>query len=214
MTQEEALAVLQNLYPWPKRQPDVEAKISAPGWLEEWNRELFARFLGPETRCVLELGTWTGLSARCMLDCAPNASCICIDHFRGSEAHRTDPYFADHCANLFALFCQASWEYRDRLYPIRAETMDGLALVDSLCLCPELVYVDADHRYKYVRRDVETVLDLFPGAIIVGDDYAVEESEDFAVARAVNDVADSRGIMLHVHQGAWYILPEGMEEEA
>ncbi|NUQ65213.1 MAG: hypothetical protein HUU20_22330 [Pirellulales bacterium] len=46
--------------------------------------------------------------------------------------------------------------------------MEGLQRVGEAGLEPDLVYIDADHRYESVVKDLTTALDLFPRAILVG----------------------------------------------
>ncbi len=54
----------------------------------------------------------------------------------------------------------------------------------------DVIYIDGDHRYEQVRRDLKHAQDcLAPGGVICGDDLEVQRGEgaDAAVARAVVD---------------------------
>jgi hypothetical protein len=66
---------------------------------------------------------------------------------------------------------------------------------------PDLVYIDADHRYESVVKDLSTALDLFPRAIIVGDDFNWDE-----VRRAVETVTSQRGIPHEAFGTGWRVL--------
>ena len=50
------------------------------------------------------------------------------------------------------------------------------------------VYIDGNHYYEYVLKDLRLCLSkVKPGGIIAGDDYEWGEKEDFPVKRAVQD---------------------------
>jgi hypothetical protein len=50
------------------------------------------------------------------------------------------------------------------------------------------VYVDGNHSYDYVMRDLQLCrMKVKPGGIIAGDDYTWGEQEGFPVKRAVHD---------------------------
>ena len=46
---------------------------------------------------------------------------------------------------------------------------------------PELIYIDADHHYEAVLRDVRACLKAFPKALVVGDDYGNYKDVENAV---------------------------------
>ena len=58
--------------------------------------------------------------------------------------------------------------------------------------------MDADHSFEAVKADFECVLELFPGAIIVGDDWGWKSVRDGVLA-----VAERRGVKVEVHGYAW-----------
>ena len=65
---------------------------------------------------------------------------------------------------------------------------------------PELVYIDADHRYDSVVADLATAAELFPRATIVGDDWNWE-----SVRAAVEAVARAQKLNVEVLGSAWRI---------
>jgi hypothetical protein len=68
------------------------------------------------------------------------------------------------------------------MIPVRAETIEGLQQISQQGLTPDVFYVDADHSYEAVTQELNTISQLFPSALIVGDDYNWED-----VRRAVAD---------------------------
>jgi hypothetical protein len=49
-----------------------------------------------------------------------------------------------------------------------------------------VIYIDADHHYEAAKSDIKKALELFPEAILVGDDYGNYED----VRRAVHECAN------------------------
>jgi hypothetical protein len=103
--------------------------------------------------------------------------------------------------HLFEMFLAETWEYRDRVIPVKAESVDGMQRVAGAGLQPEVVYVDADHSDEQVLQDVSTALDLFPRARIVGDDWDWP-----GVRRAVEQLVSERRLKLEIYQTAWRIV--------
>ena len=64
-----------------------------------------------------------------------------------------------------------------------------------------MVHIDGDHSYASVVKDLSTALDLFPQAIIVGDDFNWDD-----VRRAVETVAAERGIAFEEFGTGWRML--------
>jgi len=192
------LAQLRRRYPWPGTMPNVQPDDH--GWFQPCNARLLRRFLGPQTELIVELGSWLGRSARFMLHAAPNASVICIDHWRGSpEHHRPGRDVRDKLPRLYQTFLRNMWDGRGRVVPVRADTIDGLSEVGRLGLAPDVIYVDAGHDYREVSAELRTAIDLFPRAQIAGDDWIYFDG----VRRAVGQLARRRGLGIIREENAW-----------
>lgn len=151
-------------YKFPKEKPKVEKKIC--GWFNSTNSAYLRMMLNKNVKYVMELGSWLGMSARTMADFAPNATVICIDHWKGSIEHQ-DIFFPE----LYETFLVNCWDYKDRIIPIKEESIVGMKKVYESGIKPELIYVDASHEYEDVKKDIQTAKKLFPDAVICGDDY-------------------------------------------
>lgn len=199
--QKAAIAQLRAAAPWPQTRPTVQPRMQ-DGWLREPVQRALAAHLSQETQLVVELGSWLGLSTRFISDCAPNATVIAVDHWLGSEEHHTRPEYKALLPELFETFLVNCWSYQERILPLRMDGGDGLRLLAQHGLLPDLIYVDADHSYAAVRRDFELILDLFPHAVVVGDDWDWP-----GVSAAVTDVADARKLQVDTDGLAWRYIP-------
>jgi hypothetical protein len=63
------------------------------------------------------------------------------------------------------------WPLRHKVVPIHMDSVAGLEWLKSQRIQPDIIYIDGDHHYKAVVRDLEACSRLFPDAILVGDDY-------------------------------------------
>mmetsp|Transcript_24972 Transcript_24972/g.42232 ORF Transcript_24972/g.42232 Transcript_24972/m.42232 type:complete len:316 (+) Transcript_24972:55-1002(+) len=186
---------------FPESHPGVPTK--AHGWFLDTHKRVFDRVLNPETKIIIELGSWFGSSAKWFCE-NTNATIFAIDIWDDSFILRDEHYvdsnsklsrlLRDH--PLYPTFLANLWEHRDRLVPLRMKTVDGLQFLKSRGITPDVIYIDADHHYEPAREDISAALDLFPNAILVGDDYGNYED----VRRAVHECANKAGKTVHVDQ--------------
>ncbi len=160
---------LREIFPWPEKRPHLEECWH--GWFSQDHERLLSRYLSADTKLVVELGSWMGLSTRFLCVAAPNAAVVAIDHWAGSQEHFADPQLAALVPGSYDQFIANMWPLRDRVVPVRLTTKLGMQLVKSLELEPDLVYVDAAHDTNSVLEDLYGATIYFPGAKIVGDDW-------------------------------------------
>ena len=170
------------LYPWPERKPEVPSNWH--GWFSEPNQTMLRGLLSESTRVIVELGAWCGVSTKFLLDQAPNATVISIDHWLGSKEHQKEE-FSQILPNLYETFLVNLWDDRKRLIPLRANTVEGLENLHQWRICVDLTYIDASHEYEEVFCDIKTAIDLFPNSTICGDDWSWGD-----VRRAVEEISE------------------------
>jgi len=77
---------------------------------------------------------------------------------------------------------------------MKMDSVEALQLLKRSGIAPEVIYVDANHHYQPVIRDIEGCLDAFPEAELIGDDWDYKEVRD-----AVKVVALKYRKDLYVH---------------
>ncbi len=186
---------------WPAERPVVPTPPER-NWLFTGTVMALTDTVPRDASLIVEVGSWLGRSTRFLCDLVPNACVIAIDHWRGSPEHGCDPDLLPLLPRLYETFLSESWEYRHRIIPLRAGSIDGLRQVASAGLVPDAIYLDADHSYESVLADLSTSLDLFPKTSIVGDDWNWE-----TVRTAVQTVAKQRNLRVDLFNNtAWRIL--------
>jgi hypothetical protein len=201
-TEESPVARLRRAFPWPDARPELKGAIQAPGWFGEGTDEIVAGSLTSETRLVVELGAWLGMSTRFIADLAPNATVISIDHWQGSPEHRANDDYRPLLSTLYDTFLALCWRYRDQIVPLRMSTLEGLRTLAEYGLAPDVVFIDAEHSFDAVSAELEMARRLFPRALLIGDDYDWQ-----GVQTAVDRFARSNGLLVE-RKGArgWRLL--------
>jgi hypothetical protein len=187
-------------------------------------------------KLIVELGTWKGSSAihmativkRLALDC----SIICIDtwlgHWRwwvnkniasqGSTEGRDNESRTlwkeinpQHGWPMVYNQFVANVMHTDNsgiIIPIPQTTEHGMMMLKHWGVHPDMIYIDADHRYVSVYRDLNDAFSLLaPGGVILGDDYSADYP---GVIQAVDEFISEKKLSLHIHEpNKWAVVTCG-----
>lgn len=197
------------------------------GWFRPGNAETLSHIIRPQHRCILELGSWLGVSTMKLLQQAPNALVFAVDIWSNdyflTDSHydKSDPTFknilekhpiyhqflANTKKHRLRKVTDAEGESYEGLVPMKMPSAEALRILKSLGVQPDVIYIDASHHYDYVVEDVTDCLTLFPHAQLVGDDW-----DNLDVRRAVNDVAARFRKEIYVNGGTcWTFEVSSME---
>ena len=206
---EAELSELRKAYPWPTERPDVKPEPKM-GWFCGDTANMIKRYVNRDTRLIVELGSWLGLSARHILSWSPTLHLICVDHWKGSAEHHRRPDCAKFMRDdlLHKTFIHNMWKFRERLTAVRNSTLEGMQEIADCKLMPDIIYVDASHDEESVLADCRTARKLFPGAQIVGDDYCRGP-----VAKAAHRFADENNLRVvltetTLRHAGWTVEPK------
>lgn len=189
---------LKEKYRWPEKKPNLEK--NAQGWFTKEAAQILGKYLNEETKIVVELGSWFGKSTRHILEAAPNALVIAVDHWKGSKEHN-ERIDTEKLKKLYGTFLVNCWDYQDRLIPLKTYTQKGLEEIAEEGLVPDLIYIDAAHDYKSVMADIQKSVALFPTSQIVGDDWNWGKGKP--VRKAVLECANLYGFEMGILNNTW-----------
>lgn len=199
------LGILAHKYAWPDFVPNVPPDDH--GWFGECNEYVLSLLLGDETKVVLELGSWLGKSTRFILEKAPNAEVIAVDHWLGTKQITDDaPDCAAKLPLLYETFLANCQKYKSRLIPMRRNTVEAMDEIFRMGIRPNVIYLDAAHDYDSAKADLKKIGECFPEALLAGDDFSPKWD---GVMRAVWQYAEDgcRGMVFASHawamMGAW-----------
>lgn len=94
------------------------------------------------------------------------------------------------------------------IVPMRMDTLVSLRLIASLNIDIQMIYIDANHHYDSVYKDVKLAVELFPSAHILGDDWDYPD-----VQRAAKDIAAEKGLKIHVIEGKCWSYSDDVVRE-
>lgn len=187
----------ESAFPWSRARPlgDDFPRANRGNLLKGLNK-IVELLEGRDTPVILEIGSETGGSARHFCERLPTAVVIACDVWikrslgkgfycgteRSEEADRA--LSITRHAGMWPVFAHQVRDHRDRIIPLRGDRLEAMRTVHAAGVRPTLVYVDCIHKYKEVTEDLELAFELFPQAILCGDDYWARNGE---VIAAVED---------------------------
>jgi hypothetical protein len=198
---------------WPSY--DCTQPVNKHGWFRPGNRELLGKLMNSNKniKCVIELGSWLGLSTNFILDSCPNDAVVfAVDlwsneyFYSDNHYNKNDKKFAEILSktSIYHQFLVNTQHHKlisndetkqvsKGLVPMKMDTLTAMQILADAGVQPDLIYIDASHHYDYVVDDVRACLRLFPDAWLVGDDW---DNED--VKRAVQFVSKEACTSIHV----------------
>lgn len=163
----------------------------------------------PKNAVCAEIGVWMGEFSDLILKYAQPAKLYLIDCWEFQPAFASE-------ASLGTAKDQRSY---DKMYTavshrlgqkpnteiIRAYSQDAVTQFPDNFL--DWLYLDANHSYQHVLRDIRLYLPkIKPGGYITGDDYTWGKEFDYPVKRAVHDILTTAPLKLVKTIRSQYIL--------
>lgn len=161
------LKKLKGDFPYPTIKPELPP--DPHGWLSHHVEKMFKPLI-KNTKCIIEIGSWLGLSTRFWLENS-DAHVICIDTWEGSPEHQTLKGAMEKLPTLYETFIVNQWKWRDRVTPIKMWSTEALKLLTKYEIEPDFIYIDANHEFNDVYLDIVASRSCFPAALIGGDDW-------------------------------------------
>lgn len=204
-----ALESLRLRFPWPAQRPDVAA---VPWVMVYGGRDLIRHLIAVrQPRVIVEIGAFMGGSVRQWLKVCPDLTVVAIDPWpqkKGpdpfSDGHPIGRLHADQFRmpdGLYHAFLATMWKHQRQVIPVRGNGCDMLPLLHAIGLRPDLIYIDADKR----GAEIAICDELFPEAIICGDDWLWCDGWGYPSQKPVVDSARRRRRVLKTASNTWLI---------
>ncbi len=176
------------------------------GWFTNENIQTYRRLMSmvPNDANVAELGTWIGRSLCSVSDIVKdkNIKVTAVDTFGGTANERLDDSVAyAKSMDVHAEFLKNIKNHgiADNVNTLKMSTDDAVKSIEDEFF--DFVFVDAEHTYEAVKRDIENWLPkVKKNGIIAGHDYNNNDHPGVvkAVAETIGDnVKEESGIWIH-----------------
>lgn len=196
-------------FPWPAQRPDVSA---VPWVMDYGGRGLITNLIATRgLKLVVEIGAFVGGSVRQWLSVSPDVVVVAIDpwpqiegphaFYDGHPVGRMHSRQLREPEGLFHAFLATLWEDRERVIPVRGTGTRMLPVLHALGLRPDLIFIDADKQ----AAEIALCDELFPEAVVCGDDWLWCNGKRFPSQQPVRDSARRRGRVLKVVSNTWLI---------
>jgi hypothetical protein len=208
------IQVLSTKYAWPQEQPDFDPA--------EWVLDGGGKMLVVNKICkdrpflIIEIGSFLGSSIKKWLAISPNVYVIAIDPWEGewwADYARThgrneliDQFSREN--GPYLTFLSSLWEYKERLFPVRGKSPEKLYELTELAIQPDLIYFDSDK----IGTDIDIAHQLFPDAILTGDDWTWGIEQGYPIRKAVRAFAKKhRGYWIVSSRATWVLSPKPLK---
>jgi len=187
--------------------------VPAVPWVMDYGgRDLIRHLIAVrQPRVIVEIGAFMGGSVRQWLAMSPDVKVVAIDPW--PQIKGPDPFWERHPIGrlhtgqfrepdgLHLAFLATMWEHRNSVIPVRGNGCDMLPVLHAVGLRPDLIYIDADKR----GAEISICDELFPGAIICGDDWLWCDGWCYPTQKPVADSARRRRRVLKTASNTWLI---------
>jgi hypothetical protein len=183
----------------------VEHIYQQPQFGENWFggvEPLYSKFVDhmKDNSIFVEVGCWKGKSISYMgvevVNSGKNIKCYAVDTWKGSSEHQSyDEIIND---TLYDIFLNNIKCLSHVIIPIRKSSIE--AAEDFLDGSIDIVYIDANHDYEEVKKDIQAWLPkVKSGGIISGHDYGGWHG----VTKAVDEMFPT-GVVSSSVGATWY----------
>jgi cephalosporin hydroxylase len=184
-------------------------KMFEPSWFSFGKLYSFMVDRYPSGSHFVEIGSWKGCSSSYMAveihNSGKNIKFDCVDTWQGTQIgddksiHEQDPDVA--AGVLYERFLSNIDRVKQYINPVRMDSAEAAKNYKDESL--DFVFVDADHTYNGVMRDLNAwVPKIRVGGIIAGHDYAWCED----VRRAVCDFFGCDDATAPWNEGCWWVI--------
>ncbi|MBA3031358.1 MAG: class I SAM-dependent methyltransferase [Desulfobacterium sp.] len=201
------IQVLKKKYTWPQMQPE----FSPVEWiLDGGGKELVVnRICKDKPFLIIEIGCFLGSSIKKWFAVSSNVYIIAIDPWEGDwwvdyarmhGRHSLTAQFARE-NGPYLTFLSSLWGYKERLFPVRGASPEKLYELAKLGIQPDLIYFDSDK----TGMDIEIAHQLFPDAILTGDDWTWGIEQGYPIREAVRIFSKDHGYQIVANRATWVL---------
>jgi len=152
----------------------------------------------------VEIGTFRGVNAYAILSFLPVRMLYLVDPYLKYDEY-VESWIPNHSQNDFnndyVIAKKRLRKFNDKITFIKTKSEEATTLIpDDL----DFIYIDGNHKYEYVKQDLELYYPkLRDGGVLGGDNFEVEFQ---GIPRAVLEFVDKRNLKLYGVDKDWWVI--------
>lgn len=165
----------------------------------------FAAEKYPHPLRIAEIGVFFGTNARRMFKNLNVEKMFLIDPFQKYPAYQKEKNVVRFLPSSFKPALIVLKRYVHRVVPLQMTSEDAIDFVPNDL---DMVYIDGNHAYDYVKKDIELYYPKVKAGGIIGGHDIDGNSNGEDVRRAVFEFAEKNNLFVHISKPDWWILKE------
>ena len=155
----------------------------------------------------VEIGTFRGINAHAILSFLPMETLYLVDPYLQYEEY-SERWIPNHSQSDFNddydIAKKRLRKYRDKICFVKMKADEAVTISPLIPDGLDFVYIDGNHDYEYVKKDIELYYQkLRIGGVIGGDNFEVEFP---GVPRAVLEFVDTKNLKLYGADKDWWVI--------
>ena len=186
---------------------DLEYRVPTLYKISPMIEFIYNRNIGNEGLVGIEIGTFRGINAHAILSFLNIRKLYLIDPYLQYSDYVED-WIPGHSQNDFnndyVIAKKRLEKFKDKKEFIKMKSDEATMLRDLIPDNVDFIYVDGNHAYEYVKKDLELYYPkLRVGGVLGGDNFEVEFQ---GVPRAVFEFVDAKNLKLCGADKDWWIV--------
>jgi len=157
----------------------------------------------PHPLCIAEIGVFFGTNARRMFKTLDVEKMFLIDPYEKYQEYANEKKVSTFLPTSFKPALKVLNRYAERVVPLQMSSEDAVDFVPNDL---DMVYIDGNHAYDYVKKDIELYYPKVKIGGIIGGHDIDGNSHGVNVQRAVYEFADKNNLQVNVRKPDWWII--------
>jgi len=152
---------------------------------------------------IAEIGVYYGTNARRMFKKLSVKKMFLIDPYKKYPEYEEEKKVLIFLPSSFKPALTLLKRYTDRIVPLQMPSDEAVDFIpDDL----DMVYIDGNHDYEYIKKDLELYYPLVKKGGLIGGHDIKGNSNEKDIQRAVFEFADKNNLQVHVRKPDWWII--------
>lgn len=152
---------------------------------------------------IVEIGVFHGANSKRMFDNLNVEKMYLIDPYERYQEYSQESFIWPWLPSSFDQVLSLLGENAERTVPLQMTSEDAASIIpDGL----DMVYIDGNHSYAYVKKDIELYYPKVKSGGIIGGHDIDGNWKSREVTQAVHEFADAHNLDVFIESPDWWII--------